>query len=183
MAVAEGHILSVVDQSQMMGYQIASQNTLQRLKLFHQQQQGIPFGHPMWMIVQEKIDAVDLEVKNKTSSVNSYNTKEPTKRKGWSFNRNILREQQEQNVPANFGNIPTTHCFDNKCCCSLKHLPPHFYLRHSCPLWLQSTCYGGIPLTRMWIMNLGLLPLLATIVAAAQVLLNYKCENIFYCSF
>jgi hypothetical protein len=35
MAVAEGHILSVVDQSRMMGYQIASQNTLQRLKLLH----------------------------------------------------------------------------------------------------------------------------------------------------
>ena len=34
------------------------------------------------MIVQEKIDAVDLEVKNETSNVNSYNTKEPAKRKG-----------------------------------------------------------------------------------------------------
>jgi hypothetical protein len=82
MAFAEGHIHSVVDQRRMMGYQITSSNTLQRLKLLHQQQQKIPFEHPMWMTVQAKIDAVDLEVQQETSNVNKYNTKEPAKRKG-----------------------------------------------------------------------------------------------------
>ena len=42
MAFAKDHIHSVVDQSQMMEYQITSSNTLQRLKLLHHQQQIDP---------------------------------------------------------------------------------------------------------------------------------------------